>query len=47
MQVPPLIRIGGNLTKSQYLYTLQTPDPTDLHQQGRKLVARYRVCKVR
>jgi hydrophobic/amphiphilic exporter-1 (mainly G- bacteria), HAE1 family len=47
MQVPPLIRIGGNLTKSQYLYTLQTPDTTDFHQQGPKLVARYRVCKVR
>jgi hydrophobic/amphiphilic exporter-1 (mainly G- bacteria), HAE1 family len=42
MQVPPLIRIGGNLTKSQYQYTLQTPDTTDLYQQGPKLEAALR-----
>ena len=26
MQIPPTIRIGGSLTKSQYQYTLQSPD---------------------
>src|SRR5690242_7327083 len=37
MQVPPTIRIGGSLTKSQYQYTLQSPDTTQLYQDAPKL----------
>ncbi|HVN72382.1 MAG TPA: efflux RND transporter permease subunit [Desulfomonilia bacterium] len=32
MQNPPPIRIGGYLTKSQYQYTLQSPDINDLYK---------------
>ncbi len=31
MQNPPTIRIGGQLTKSQYQYTLQSPDTAELY----------------
>src|ERR1041385_2828871 len=31
LQIPPTIRIGGSLTKSQYQYTLQTPDTDVLY----------------
>ena len=31
LQVPPPIRIGGRLTKSQYQYTLQGPDTDELY----------------
>src|SRR5260370_32067172 len=37
MQIPPTIRIGGSLTKSQYQYTLQSPDTTELYQDAPKL----------
>src|SRR5690242_83799 len=37
MQIPPLIRIGGVLTKSQYQYTLQTPDTKELYEAAPKL----------
>jgi HAE1 family hydrophobic/amphiphilic exporter-1 len=37
MQVPPTIRIGGTLTKSQYQYTLQSPDTTELYDDAPKL----------
>jgi HAE1 family hydrophobic/amphiphilic exporter-1 len=37
MQVPPTIRIGGTLTKSQYQYTLQSPDTTELYEDAPKL----------
>ena len=37
MQVPPTIRIGGSLTKSQYQYALQSPDTTQLYQEAPKL----------
>ena len=42
LQVPPTIRIGGALTKSQYQYTLQTPDTTALYQDGPKLEGELR-----
>jgi hydrophobic/amphiphilic exporter-1 (mainly G- bacteria), HAE1 family len=42
MQNPPLIRIGGQLTKSQYQYTLQSPDPNDLYAAAPKLEAELR-----
>src|ERR1019366_6865948 len=37
MQIPPTIRIGGSLTKSQYQYTLQSPDTAQLYQDAPKL----------
>jgi HAE1 family hydrophobic/amphiphilic exporter-1 len=42
LQVPPTIRIGGSLTKSQYQYTLQTPDTKELYEDGPKLEAALR-----
>ncbi len=42
LQNPPLIRIGGQLTKSQYQYTLQSPDPNDLYAAAPKLEAELR-----
>ena len=37
MQIPPTIRIGGSLTKSQYQYTLQSPDTVELYDAAPKL----------
>jgi len=37
MQIPPPIRIGGHLTKSQYQYTLQGPDLKELYGSATKL----------
>ncbi|HUO35083.1 MAG TPA: efflux RND transporter permease subunit [Candidatus Acidoferrum sp.] len=34
MQNPPPIQIGGNLTKSQYQFTLQTPDTEELYREA-------------
>ena len=42
LQNPPLIRIGGQLTKSQYQYTLQSPDTKDLYEYSPKLEAELR-----
>src|ERR1019366_8060266 len=42
MQIPPTIRIGGNLTKSQYQYTMQSPDTTELYQDAPKLESALR-----
>ncbi len=42
LQNPPTIRIGGQLTKSLYQYTLQGPDPADLYRQSQTLEARLR-----
>jgi HAE1 family hydrophobic/amphiphilic exporter-1 len=39
LQNPPPIRIGGQLTKSQYQYTLQSPDPQELYQYAPILAA--------
>jgi HAE1 family hydrophobic/amphiphilic exporter-1 len=40
LQNPPPIRIGGMLTKSQYQFTLQSPDTTELYQGAQQLVAK-------
>ena len=42
IQIPPTIRIGGSLTKSQYQYTLQTPDTNELYEAAPKLEAALR-----
>jgi len=42
LQIPPTIRIGGNLTKSTYQYTLQTPDTNELYEVEPKLEAALR-----
>ena len=42
MQNLPPIRIGGNLTKSQYQFTLQSPDTTELYENAPKLEAKLR-----
>ena len=41
-QLLPPIRIGGNLTKSQYQFTLQTPDTDELYNYAPKLEAKLR-----
>ena len=38
MQVPPMIRMGGKLTKSQYQYTLQDLDMRELEDSSTKLM---------
>ncbi len=40
LQNPPVIRIGGLMTKSLYQYTLQGPDTTDLYQRAAEVEAR-------
>ncbi len=42
LQIPPTIRIGGNLTKSQYQYTMQTPDTEKLYALAPKVEAALR-----
>ena len=42
MQIPPTIRIGGSLTKSQYQYALQSPDLPQLYSCAPKLEAALR-----
>jgi hydrophobic/amphiphilic exporter-1 (mainly G- bacteria), HAE1 family len=42
LQNPPPIRIGGQLTKSQYQYTLQSPDPTELYRFAPMLADKIR-----
>ena len=42
MQNLPPIRIGGQLTKSQYQYTLQSPDTKELYANAPKLEAELR-----
>jgi HAE1 family hydrophobic/amphiphilic exporter-1 len=39
LQVPPTIRIGGQLTNAQYQYTLQSPDTAELYAYAPKLEA--------
>jgi hydrophobic/amphiphilic exporter-1 (mainly G- bacteria), HAE1 family len=41
-QLLPPIRIGGQLTKSQYQFTLQAPDTNDLYQYAPKLESKLR-----
>ena len=53
MQIPPMIRIGGMLTKSQYQYTLQDLDMKELEDYSTRLMnalahdARLRGCRQR
>ena len=42
LQNLPPIRIGGQLTKSQYQFTLQSPDTNELYQNAPKLEQRLR-----
>src|SRR5437879_274460 len=42
LQVPPTIRIGGTLTKSQYQYSLQAPDTEALYRDAPKLESALR-----
>jgi HAE1 family hydrophobic/amphiphilic exporter-1 len=41
-QLLPPIRIGGNLTKSQYQFTLQSPDTDELYRNAPRLESRLR-----
>jgi len=45
MQIPPPIRIGGHLSKSQYQYTLQASDTDRLYEYSEKLLERLRQQK--
>jgi hydrophobic/amphiphilic exporter-1 (mainly G- bacteria), HAE1 family len=40
MQNPPPIQIGGNLTKSQYQFTLQSPDTEELYRDATSFTQR-------
>lgn len=42
MQNLPPISIGGRLTKSQYQFTLQSPDTNELYESSRQLLAKLR-----
>ena len=42
MQNPPPIQIGGRLTKSEYQFTLQGPDTTELYREALKLEGELR-----
>jgi HAE1 family hydrophobic/amphiphilic exporter-1 len=42
LQIPPLIRIGGQVTKSAYQLTLQNPDDHALYREAPKLEAALR-----
>jgi len=42
LQIPPTIRIGGSLTKSQYQYTLQSIDTNQLYENAPKMEAAMR-----
>jgi HAE1 family hydrophobic/amphiphilic exporter-1 len=42
LQNPPPIRIGGQLTKSQYQFTLQSPDTKELYRLASELEAKMR-----
>jgi HAE1 family hydrophobic/amphiphilic exporter-1 len=42
MQNLPAIRIGGQLTKSQYQFTLQSPDPDELYRKSAELETKMR-----
>jgi len=42
LQNPPPIRIGGQLTKAQYQFTLQSPEIKELYENAPKLEAKIR-----
>jgi HAE1 family hydrophobic/amphiphilic exporter-1 len=45
LQNPPVIRVGGRLSKAQYQYTLQSPDLDDLYRWAGILEERVRELK--
>ena len=45
LQIPPPIRLGGNLSKSQYQYTLQDSDTAELYKYAPMLEAKMRGLK--
>ncbi|MEP6994384.1 MAG: efflux RND transporter permease subunit [Acidobacteriota bacterium] len=45
LQVPPPIRLGGSLTKSQYQYTLQDADTAELYKYAPVLEQKVRALK--
>jgi len=46
LQIPPLIRIGGQLTKSLYQYTLQGADTAELYRVSREVQAKFAALPV-
>jgi HAE1 family hydrophobic/amphiphilic exporter-1 len=46
LQIPPLIRIGGQLTKSLYQYTLQGADIEELYRVSREVQAKFAALPV-
>jgi HAE1 family hydrophobic/amphiphilic exporter-1 len=46
LQIPPLIRIGGQLTKSLYQYTLQGADIGELYRVSREVQAKFAALPV-
>lgn len=44
MQIPPPIRIGGNLTKAQYQYTLQAPTTEELYKYSAVMEEKLRTA---
>jgi hydrophobic/amphiphilic exporter-1 (mainly G- bacteria), HAE1 family len=46
LQIPPLIRIGGQLTKSLYQYTLQGADTGELYRVSREVQAKFAALPV-
>ena len=42
LQIPPPIRLGGSLSKSQYQYTLQDSDTAELYKYGPMLESKMR-----
>jgi HAE1 family hydrophobic/amphiphilic exporter-1 len=45
LQIPPPIRLGGNLSKSQYQYTLQDSDTAELYKYAPMLESKMRGLK--
>ncbi|HEV3040820.1 MAG TPA: efflux RND transporter permease subunit [Candidatus Angelobacter sp.] len=45
LQIPPPIRIGGQLTKSQYQFTLQGPDTNELYRYAPILEQKVKALK--
>jgi HAE1 family hydrophobic/amphiphilic exporter-1 len=45
LQNPPPIRIGGQLTKSQYQFTLQSPNTKELYEHASRFEAKMRQLK--
>ena len=44
LQNPPTVRIGGQVTKSLYQFSLQSPDKQELYASAEKLTKRDRAA---